>query len=73
MAKQVPLEPLHTEPGQVWAGLDTDHQHRALQLLAQMALNFLTAHAVSPQKEESLCSNSAVTPSSEPTTSRDRR
>ena len=46
MTKHVPLEPLHTEPSHVWAGLDADHQRRALQLLAQMALNFLTVHAV---------------------------
>ncbi len=73
MAKHVPLEPLHTEPSHVWAGLDMDHQRRALQLLAQMALNFLTAHAVPPQREESLCSNYAVTPRYEPTTSPVRR
>jgi hypothetical protein len=73
MTKHVPLEPLHTEPSHVWAGLDTDHQRRALQLLAQMALNFLTVHAVPPPKEESLCSNYVVTPSYEPTTSPVRR
>lgn len=70
MAKHVPLEHPHTEPSHVWACLDTDHQRRALQLLAQMALNFLTAPAVTPQTEESLCSNLAVTPNYEPTTSR---
>ena len=58
-----------TDPRQVWAELDTDHQHRALQLLAQMALNFLTAHAAPLQKEDSVCSNSAPTPSYEPTIS----
>jgi hypothetical protein len=73
MTKHVPLEPLHTEPSHVWAGLDTDHQRRALQLLAQMALNCLTVHAVPPPKEESLCSNYAATPSYEPTTSPVRR
>jgi hypothetical protein len=73
MAKHMSREPLHTEPSQVWAGLDTDHQHRALQLLAQMALNCLTGHAVPPLKEEPLCSNYVVTPSYEPTTSPVRR
>ena len=70
MTKHVPLEPLHTEPSHVWAGLDADHQRRALQFLAQMALNCRTVHAVPPPKEESLCSNYAATPSYEPTTSR---
>lgn len=73
MAKLLARKSLHTEPSQVWAGLDTDHQRRALQLLAQMALNFLTGHAVPPLKEEPLCSNSAATPSYELTTSPVRR
>ncbi len=73
MAKPISREPLHTAPSHVWAGLDTDHQRRALQLLAQRALNFLTVHAVPPPKEEPLCSNYVVTPSYEPTTSPVRR
>jgi hypothetical protein len=60
---------LRTDPGQVWADLETDHQRRALQLLAQMALNFLTAHATPSQKEDSVCSNSVLIPRYEPTTS----
>ena len=58
-----------TNPCQVWAGLDTDHQRRVLQLLAQMALNFLTAHAAPLFKEEPLCLNSAATQNYAPTTS----
>jgi hypothetical protein len=73
MAKPLARESFHTEPSQVWAGLDTDHQRRALQLLAQMALNFLTGHAVPPLKEESLCLNSTATPRYAPTTSPGRR
>ena len=64
---------LHTDPGQVWAALATDHQHRALQLLAQMALNFLLAHAAPLQKEKAICSNSVRSPSYVPTTSPGRR
>jgi hypothetical protein len=55
MAKPLARESLHTEPSQVWAGLDTDNQRRALQLLAQMALNFLTGQPLPPSKEESSC------------------
>jgi hypothetical protein len=73
MAKPLARESLHTDPSQVWAGLDTDHQRRALQLLAQMALNFLTGHPVPPPKEESSCSNSAVPQRSAPTISPGRR
>jgi hypothetical protein len=62
-----------TDPGQVWAALETDHQRRALQLLAQMALNFLTAHATPTQKEDSVCSNSVRIPSYAPITSSGRR
>jgi hypothetical protein len=64
---------LHTDPRQVWADLGTDHQRRALQLLAPMALNFLTARATPAQKEDSLCSNSVLIPSYELTTSPARR
>ena len=73
MAKPLARQSLHTEPSHVWAGLDTDHQRRALQLLAQMALNFLTGPAVPPLQEEPLWSNSAATPSYAPTTSPGRR
>jgi hypothetical protein len=69
MAKPLARQSLHTDPSRVWAGLDTDHQRRALQLLAQMALHFLTGHPVPPRKEKSLCSNSAATPRYAPTTS----
>jgi hypothetical protein len=55
MAKPLARQSLHTDPSRVWAGLDTDHQRRALQLLAQMALHFLTGHAAPPFKEEPLC------------------
>ncbi len=64
---------LHTDPRQVWAELGPDHQHRALQLLAQMALNFLTVQATPLQKENSVCSNSVRIPSYAPTTSPGRR
>jgi hypothetical protein len=73
MAKHSSQAALHTEPSQVWAGLDTEHQRRALQLLAQMALNFLTVYAVPPPQEDSVCSNSATTPRYAPTTSPGRR
>ena len=62
-----------TAPHQVWAELTPDSQHHAVQLLAQMALNFLTAQALTAQKEEAVCSNSAITPSYEPIISPDRR
>jgi hypothetical protein len=73
MAKPLARESLHTEPSQVWAGLETDHQRRALQLLAQMALNFLTGHAVPPLKEDPLCSTSASPQRCAPATSPGRR
>ncbi len=69
MAKYPPRQQRNIEPSQVWQRLDAEQQHRALHLLAQMALNFLTAHAVIPQTEESLCSKHALTPSCEPITS----
>jgi hypothetical protein len=68
MAKPLARQSLHTDPSQVWAGLDTDRQRRVLQLLAQMALHFLTEHAVPPCKEEPLCSTSVTTPRYVPTT-----
>lgn len=61
------------DPGQVWAALETDHQRRALQLLAQMALNFLTTHPTPTQKEDSVGSNSVLIPSYAPTISPGRR
>ena len=73
MAKPLARQSLHTDPSRVWAGLDTDRQRRALQLLAQMALHVLTEHAAPALKEESLCSNSATTPRYAPTTSPVRR
>ena len=68
MAKPLTRQSLHTDPSRVWAGLDTDHQRRALQLLAQMALHFLTEPAAPPLKEEPLCSNSLATPKYAPIT-----
>jgi hypothetical protein len=74
MAKPLARHSPHTDPSRVWAGLDTDRQRRALQLLAQMALHVLTEHAAPPLKEEeSLCSNSAITPRSALTTSPGQR
>ena len=73
MAKSTPLRQSHTEPSQVWEQLDANHQRRALQLLAQIALNFLTTHAVTPQTEDPLCLNNEVTRSYEPITSRAQR
>ena len=61
-----------TAPSQVWAELAKDSQHRAVQLLAQMALNFLLAQALAAQKEEAVCSNSELTQSYAPTISPDR-
>ena len=55
-----------TAPSQVWAELAPDSQQRAVQILAQMALNFLTAQTLTAQKEEAVCSNSAITPSYAP-------
>lgn len=70
MTKPTPLRHSHTEPSQVWERLDTEQQHRALQLLAQMALHFITAQAQASHTEDSLCSNSNVTLNYELTTSR---
>jgi hypothetical protein len=70
MIKSTPLSPSHTEPSQVWEQLDADYQRRVLQLLARIALNFLTAHAVTPPMEDSQCLNNAVPQSYDPTTSR---
>ena len=70
MTKPAPLRQSHTAPSQVWERLDAEHQHRALQLLAQMALHFITADAQASHTEDSLCSNSTVTLSYEPITSR---
>ena len=61
-----------TAPSQVWAELALESQHRAVQLLAQMALNFLTAQTLTAQKEDVVCSNSEITPSYAPTISPDR-
>jgi hypothetical protein len=69
MTKSIPLRPSHTEPSQVWEQLDADHQRRALQLLAQIALNFLTAHATTPPMEDSRCLTNEVPQSYDPTTS----
>jgi hypothetical protein len=61
-----------TAPSQVWAELAPDSQQRAVQLLAQMALNFLTAQLRTAPKEDPVCSNSAITPSYVPTILPDR-
>jgi hypothetical protein len=52
-----------TALSQVWAELAPDSQRRAVQLLAQMALDFLTAQLRTAQKEDTVCLNSAITPS----------
>ena len=61
-----------TAPSQVWAELAPDSQQRVVQLLAQMALNFSTAQIRTAQKEDTICSNSALTPSYAPTILPDR-
>jgi hypothetical protein len=61
-----------TAPSQVWAELAPDSQHCAVQLLAQMALNFLTAQIRTAQQEDTVWLNSAITPSYVPTLSPDR-
>jgi hypothetical protein len=58
MTKSAPLRQPHTAPSQVWERLDTEQQHRALQLLAQMALHFITAQGQASHMEDSLCSPS---------------
>jgi hypothetical protein len=58
MTKPPSLRPSHTEPRQVWEQLDAKQQHRALQLLAQMALHFLTAQGAASHTEDFLCSHS---------------
>jgi hypothetical protein len=70
MSKAIPLRRRDTEPSQVWQQLDADSQQRALQLLARIALNFLTAHAITPATEVSRCLNTEVPQSYDPTTSR---
>ena len=62
-----------TTPQQVWADLALEAQDRAVQLLAQMALNFFTAQLCTTQKEDTICSNSEVIPNYAPTISPDRR
>jgi hypothetical protein len=62
-----------TTPQQVWADLALEAQDRAVQLLAQMALNFFTAQIGTTQKEDTICSNSEIIPSYAPTISPDRR
>jgi hypothetical protein len=61
-----------TAPSQVWAELAPASQQRAVQLLAQRALNFLTAQTLTAQKEEAVCSNSAITPRYAPIISPDQ-
>ncbi|HEV8712624.1 MAG TPA: hypothetical protein VGX03_07345 [Candidatus Binatia bacterium] len=53
MTKSAPLRQPHTAPSQVWERLDTEQQHRALQLLAQMALHFITAQGQASHMEDS--------------------
>jgi hypothetical protein len=62
-----------TALSQVWAELAPDSQQRAVHLLAQMALNFLTAQLRTAQKEDTICSNSEIIPNCAPTISADRR
>lgn len=69
MSKATPLRSGDTEPSQVWKQLDADSQHRALQLLARIALNFLTAHAIAPPTEAPRCLTKEVPQSYAPTTS----
>jgi hypothetical protein len=73
MSKARPLRQRDTEPSQVWKQLDADSQHRALQLLARIALNFLTAPAITPPTEASRCLHNEVPQSYDPITSRARR
>ena len=70
MLKHAPRQQRNIEPKEVWERLDAAQQHRALHLLAQMALNFLTARAITPPTEASRCLNTEVPQSSDPTTSR---
>ncbi len=70
MSKAISLRPSNTEPSQVWQQLDAASQHRALQLLARIALNFLTAHAITPSTEVPQCLNHEVPQSYDSTTSR---
>jgi hypothetical protein len=69
MTKSIPVRQADTEPNQIWQQLDADYQRRALQLLARIALNFLTAYAVSPAMEDLPWLNNEATRSYEPTTS----
>lgn len=70
MSKARSLRQSDTEPSQVWKQLDADSQHRALQLLARIALNFLTAHAITPPTEAPRCLHKEVPQSYDPITSR---
>ena len=70
MSKARPLRQSDTEPSQVWQQLDADSQHRALQLLARIALNFLTTYAITPPTEAPRCLNNEVPQSCDLTTSR---
>jgi hypothetical protein len=69
MTKPPSLRQSHTEPRQVWEQLDAKQQHPALQLLAQMALHFLTAQGEASHTEDSLCSHRTNPQSYAPTIS----
>jgi len=58
MTKPPSRRPSSAAPSQVWERLEAEQQYRALQLLAQMALHFITADAQASHTEESLCSPS---------------
>jgi hypothetical protein len=73
MTKPTPVRQSLTEPSQVWERLDAGQQHRALQLLARMALHFITAQGQVSHTEDSLCSHSGITLNYELTISHARR
>lgn len=70
MTRPTPLGRSHTAPRQVWERLAAAHHYRALQLLAQMALHFITAQGEASHTEESRCSNCSITLSYELTIAR---
>jgi hypothetical protein len=69
MRVQKPLVDLVIAPAQVWAGLTTETQAAAIQLLARLASNFVTQGFDSTHKESLRCLHDSVTPRSAPSIS----
>jgi len=69
MRVQKPLFDLVVAPAQVWAGLTTETQAAAIQLLARLASDLVAQGFDSPHKERLRCLHDSVTPRSAPSIS----